>query len=222
MKRIRTRYRKGSGGGKSKYIKVKGIASYAQIYRPDEFRGASNWKINLHPDAENIQLIKDAGIQLTLKDRAVDNADGKFFTFKRPVEKNFGDSTTFFAPPAVYDKDGKPIVEYYQDGRVVTSSRESDEFDRKGEPVLIGNGSLVELTIEVYPTKAFGHGNRLVDVKILDLVEYEEADPDEDEDDNDGKPPFDVDDEDEEEKPKQRKSASSSGSSSKARRKVDW
>lgn len=217
MKKIRTRYRKGSGG-KSKYIKVKGIASYAQIYRPDEFRGSSNWKINLHPDAENIQLIKDAGIQLTLKDRAVDNADGKFFTFKRPVEKDFGDSTTFFAPPAVYDKDGKPIVEYYQNGRVVTSSRESDEFDRKGEPVLIGNGSLVELTIEVYPTKAFGHGNRLVDVKILDLVEYEEADPDEDEDDN---PPFDVDDEDEDEKPKS-KTKKAAPSSGKSRRKVDW
>jgi hypothetical protein len=162
---------------KSKIYEFEGICSYAQVYEPDEYGGVKNWKINLHPDDDTIQKIKDAGIQLKLKDKPVVNADGKFFTFKRPVKKQFGDDVTLFAPPEIIDEEGKKIVYYSNgDGQVVTTVSEGDGLNRHGDPVLIGNGSKVRLNVTVYETKSFGKGCRLNSVRILDLIEY---DPDE-------------------------------------------
>lgn len=204
---------------KSKWYKFKGIASYAQIYRPDEFRGKSNWKINLHPDEETIKEIKKAGIQLELKNKTVENAEGPFFTFKRPTEKEFQNGTTYFAPPVVLDKKGKVLIEYEQEGETCTSSYDSDDFDRVGETILIGNGSLVELTVEVYETKSFGKGNRLHEVKILDLVEYEEVDEDEvDGEGENDEAPFDTD----EPEVKEEKKSTRRTKAEKKDRKVDW
>lgn len=148
----------------TKYYKFRGAASYGKLYEPDEYLNKKEWKINLHPDADTIAKIKAAGIQLHLKDKDIPNVDGKHFTFKRPVEKNFPSGITKFSPPEILDKDGKKLVSYTEvsDGG----------FEREGDPILIGNGSLVEIEVAVYQTKNFGKGCRLNSVKILDLIEY--------------------------------------------------
>ena len=56
------------------------------------------------------------------------------------------------------------VVRSYEDPNLV--------IKREGEPVLIGNGSEVELTLCVYPT-AMTTGNRFESLKIKNLVEYE-------------------------------------------------
>src|SRR5690554_2506961 len=141
------------------------------VYKPDEFNGVKNWKINLHPDEDTIESIKEAGIQARLKDKPVEGVDGKFFTFRRPVEKVFGNRTTFFCPPIIIDRDGKEVVKYLDGGKKVFSN-ETGMCEMVGSEILIGNGSLVEVTLEVYPTKRFGNGTRLQSVKIIDLIEY--------------------------------------------------
>src|SRR5690606_23757358 len=71
----------------------------------------------------------------------------------------------------IIDRDGKEVVKYLDGGKKVFSN-ETGMFEMVGSEILIGNGSLVEVTLEVYPTKRFGNGTRLQSVKIIDLIEY--------------------------------------------------
>lgn len=166
----------------AKYFRFTGIARYMKVYEPDEHpdTGAKNWKAPIYVDSKTKEKIKAAGIQLKFKEDDGSNPNteaGEFITFKRPVEYNFPSGPTEFAPPTIYGADGKKIVWYEKD--------EDGDFIREGEPVLIGNGSKVEVTVEVYQTKRFGKGSRLVAVKILDLVEYTPSD-----NEGDDEPPF--------------------------------
>lgn len=159
---------------KKVFKKFTGRAAWAMIYSPDEGFGKEFWKISLYPDIDTIMAIKDAGIQLKAKDDDGEKSgvQGKFFTFRRDTTSKFGGSEVQpVSPPWVYDKKGKKLVSYTQD--------EDGDYQREGEPVLIGNGSEVEVTVEVYNTKSFGKQCRLYSVKILDLIEYN---PDEEED----------------------------------------
>lgn len=167
------RSRKGSGN--TKYYTFKGLVSYAKIYEPDEFRGVTKWKLNLHPSDEVIQEIKAAGIQKKLKDsnEEFSGVPGKFFTFDRPTEREFNGEVTYFAPPAVYDADGGIIAEYEDNG---------EEIVMKGKKQIIGNGSEIEVNVAVYETKRFGKGCRLNYIKVLDLVEWVPEDAPEEED----------------------------------------
>lgn len=167
---------------KSKFKKFKGVISYAMVYSPDEYNDKRFWKLNLHPTKQVIEEIRAAGLQNKLKDDTgkIENASGQYFTFKRDCEKEFKDGTTFFAPPEILDKDGNRLVYYKRDGKRISSYTDGDRPDRVGEPVIIGNGSEVEVTIEIYPTKRFGNGSRVASVRIIDLVEYNPDDVDAD------------------------------------------
>lgn len=145
---------------KTETYKFIGKALWAKVYDADEFRGASNWKIDLELDEDNLALYKKAGIQGKIRE----NENGPVVSFKRPTTKLIKGVQQIFAGPKVLDKDGKVLVEYKK-------NNDNTGFDRVGTPTLIGNGSLVEVTVSVYPT-SMGPGQRLESVRIIDLIEY--------------------------------------------------
>lgn len=158
---------------KTKYMKFKGRVAWAMLYSPDEYKGNKFWKLSFYPDDATIQKIKDAGIQTKQKedDGSASGVSGKYYQFRRDCEKKFDSGLQKFSPPSVFAKDKSKLVTYEED------ADSEYGYERIGEPVLIGNGSEVEITLEVYPTGSFGKGTRLNSVRILDLIEY---DPDAD------------------------------------------
>lgn len=145
---------------KSKVYKFIGKAYWAKVYEPDEFRGASNWKIDLVVDEENLKKYKEAGIQGKVKS----NEEGPVLAFKRPYTKLIKGVQQIFSGPKILKEDGSVLVEYKK-------NEEGTAFERVGNPVLIGNGSVVEVTVVVYPT-TMGPGQRMESVRIIDLIEY--------------------------------------------------
>jgi hypothetical protein len=155
----------------TKYLDVTGKLYWPKIYTPDEFRGAVRWTINFIPDnEEELRKIKSAGIQK----REKDTPDGKQFAFTRSTSKLMGKKMVYFTPPIIYGEDGKEVVSYTDpDGKLIRSYEDDTlEITRKGDPVMIGNGSKVKITLSVYPT-AMGVGNRLESIKLIDLIHYE-------------------------------------------------
>lgn len=156
----------------SKNYKFRGYSGYAMMYRPDEYMDKEFWKISFYPENEAVlDKMKAKGVRLKVyeDDGEKSGVSGKYVVIKRPTEKEFKTGLVEFNPPSIYDRDGKGLVTY-----------DKETGDRKGEPVLIGNGSLVEVTVSIYDAKPYGKGTRLESVKILDLIEYN---PEEDEDD---------------------------------------
>lgn len=145
----------------TKYYKFTGKANWAKVYEPEEFRGAVNWKIDLYQDKKNLEQRKAAGIQ----SKIYEDENGQYVTFKRPKIKTIKGVVNEFHGPTIYSADGEPLVTYEK-------SEDGKEWVRVGTPVLIGNGSEVEVTVAVYDAGAMGKGQRLESVKIIDLVEY--------------------------------------------------
>lgn len=149
---------------KTETHKFIGKALWAKIYEADEFRGSSNFKIDIEASDSTVKAYKSSGIQGKIKE----NENGSVLSFKRAETKLIKGQKHTFAPPKVYDKDGNVLVEYKKNS-------DGTGFERVGTPVLIGNGSEVELTVSVYDT-AMGKGQRLESVKIIDLIEYAPSD----------------------------------------------
>lgn len=168
---------------KSKYLKFRGKAVYVMAYKPDEYNGAEFWKCGLAVTKDEEEKIKSAGIQLKKKfAENIPNIDdgSKFFTFKRPTEKKFGEETAFFCPPVIRDREGKDIVSYKLGNKTVYQYTDEDnQPEQDGESVLIGNGSDIEVTVCVYPAGSFGKGCRLEAIRIIDLIEYTPEDKEE-------------------------------------------
>lgn len=155
----------------TKYVTFKGKIQWAKVYAPDEFRGAVRWGLDLIMDDDSEwKKFKDLGIQKKVKE----NENGKYFNVTRSTTKLMKGKLVHFTPPIIYDKDGQAIVSYVgEDGKIVRSYDDADKVIRRvGDPVMIGNGSEVEVTLSVYPT-AMGPGNRLESIKIIDLIHYE-------------------------------------------------
>lgn len=152
----------------TKYLKFKGTAAWCRLYdgQEDDFNGVKSWKMNFYPDIDTIALMKAAGIQLKLKDDDGEKSgvSGKYFVLKRPLEKEFSGEIQKFLPAEISDKDGT-IMKYKVNDDALG-------FEEVGERIHIGNGSTVEVTLEVYPTKRYGNGTRLKSLKILDLIEW--------------------------------------------------
>jgi hypothetical protein len=144
----------------TKTYKFIGNAQWAKVYEPDEYRGTKNWKIDIELDKENLALYKESGIQGKVRE----NENGPLVSFKRPVTKLIKGTQQIFSGPKIVDKDDKVIVDYKK-------NEAGTAFDTVGTPVLIGNGSKVECTVTVYQTD-MGPGQRLEQVKIIDLIEY--------------------------------------------------
>lgn len=141
--------------------KFTGKASWAKVYDADEFRGSKNWKINLYLDEDELAKRKAAGIQ----SKVYEDEEGKYVVFKRPETKVIKGTLRQFCGPDILDADGKTLVTYKKNS-------DGSAFERVGNPVLIGNGSTVEVEVSVYPT-SMGNGQRLESIKIIDLIVYE-------------------------------------------------
>lgn len=156
---------------KTQYLTLTGKAYWAKVYQPDEFRGAVRWTMDFYPqDADEWAKFTKAGIQKKVKE----NADGKYFQAARSTTKLMKGRVVNFTPPVIYDKDGEALVKYVdENGKDIRSYDDADtKINRVGDPILIGNGSTVAVTLSVYPT-AMGPGNRLESVRVIDLIEYE-------------------------------------------------
>lgn len=161
---------------KTEYVTFEGIAYWAKLSRPDEFRGAERWTMNLYLSPEDIERYKKLGIQKKLNTNDI----GTYFSPQRPTTKMIAGKLVYFTPPVIYDKDGKVLVGYYnEEGNLVRSYEDKKKkITKKGEDILIGNGSTVLITLSVYPT-AMGVGNRLESVRLVDLITYRPDEPSE-------------------------------------------
>lgn len=173
------------GKSNTKYVKFRGKAVYIKPYVPDEYNGKETWKCGLTVDKATWQAIKEAGSQVKKRiAEDIPNIDENtpYVVFSRDVEKEFKDGIAYFCPPFIYDESGERQVWYETNGKEVRQFKEGDEQpERKGDPIIIGNGSDVEFTIAIYPAGSFGHGSRLESIRVIDLIEWI---PPEDEDGN--------------------------------------
>ena len=140
--------------------KFTGKAKWAKVYDAEEFRGSTNWKIDVYLDKKGLDARSKAGIQ----SKVYEDEDGKYVSFKRPKTKLIKGVLNEFSGPKILDKDGNELVSYRK-------AADGLNWERVGNPVLIGNGSEVEVTIAVYDTQ-MGKGQRLESVRVIDLIEY--------------------------------------------------
>ena len=132
-------------------IKLSGEVRWAKVQRPDS--KFNYYGVELRPDAKSAGVLLASGIT-TLKP----SKDGEgFYNFKRypdkPVWENGNQRPA--GPVSVFDVDGRETT------------------------VDIGNGSTVEIVIDVFPyNNTYGKGvsSRLESVKIIDLVVFERSD----------------------------------------------
>jgi hypothetical protein len=141
----------------TKFLTIKGTAKWARVFEDNRdllgFEGAAKeyggqYVIDVYPDKENLDKLKDAGSRLQPK---LDEDGKMFIKFKRKHEGPFPAAS---GAPKVINKGGD-VWSFEDDGP-------------------IGNGSEVEVNLVVYDTR-MGKGTRLEGVKVLNLVEYNEA-----------------------------------------------
>lgn len=144
----------------TEFHKFTGKAKWAKIYEPEEFRGSTNWKIDLYLDKKGLEARKKAGIQ----SKVYEDEEGSYVNFKRPKTKLIKGVLNEFSGPRIIDADGNDLVTYRK-------SEDGSSWERIGNPILIGNGSTVEVEVATYDTQ-MGKGQRLETIRIIDLIEY--------------------------------------------------
>lgn len=146
----------------AKTFKFRGEAYWARVYEGnhDEFGGKEFYKITVALDDASWDTFNKSGLKLKPKGVSSDD-DTLGITFRRDVHAKTG-----------VDKKGKPWTLGGGAPRVVDV--DGDEFDD-----LIGNGSVVEVLVERYPSKVGKWGHRLEAVKVIEHVQYEAPDDDE-------------------------------------------
>ena len=127
----------------TKYHKIKGQIKWAKnVIEPDDFRGSSNYKVNLYNVDE--AAWKSSGVQT----RPKQDRDGDMvYVLKRPVKKLIKGDIVEFGPPEFVMSDGSPVTK------------------------MVGNGSNVEVEYITYDT-SMGVGHRFNKVIVHNLVEY--------------------------------------------------
>lgn len=161
-------------------FKFIGKSRYTRVYETDNAFGKSEWKTGLYLDEETKKAYKASGIQKTIKtDKAEQSFPGEdYVEFTRPEFKPMKGVMVSFTPPFVYEGDNKEPSVYYineDTGKWVFSFDDpkiKTKIVRKGDPILLANGSLIEVTVAVYDT-AKGKGQRLEAIRIIDLIPYE-------------------------------------------------
>lgn len=153
-------------------MNLKGTIKWAKVYEPDNFSGAEFWAICLYPhDGAEWEKFHKSGLQLKVKEDT-DGVSGKFIKLRRSCSKMIKDEIVKFSPPEIT---GKVNVSYQDDeGNKVRQYNKGDKvkINRVGDPVLLGNGSLVIANLSYYDT-AKGKGHRLENITVLELVSYE-------------------------------------------------
>ncbi len=156
----------------TEYFEFTGKAYWARVYQPDTAFGASNYKLDLVLDEPEWDKFKKSGIQK--KPRETDN--GKSVQFTRPAMKIIKGEVINYNGPIVLDDAGGVIVDYINtdtNKRAYSyKTEEKNKIERRGSPILIGNGSTVKVRVSVYDTQK-GKGQRLESITVIDLIEYE-------------------------------------------------
>lgn len=134
----------------SERIYITGTAMWAKLFERNRDQGEYHKEtdgvtsVELTLDKEELDKLKKSGSRL--RPKVTD--DGLAVRFRRPWKHQSIED--FGGPAQIVDADGND----WDDG------------------VSIGNGSKVEVAIDVYDTK-LGKGTRLAGVKVLELVPYE-------------------------------------------------
>jgi len=175
-------------------LTLKGYTKWTQVYQPDNFSGAENWKLNFYPfDDEEWKKFDSTGLELKRK-KDNDVADTllsgrEFVTFRRPTKKVIKEEFVIFSPPEVT---GEIVVKYVdEEGEKIRQYNKGDKksivrVDAEGEKIegeikwenednrkyLIPNGSLILVNFSYYDTQK-GKGHRLENIRVLELSEYE-------------------------------------------------
>lgn len=138
----------------TKEIKMKGKAAWVRHKKPDE--KYNKWSHQFHPDAEALEIIRDLQSK-GLKNRLKKNEEGYYTNFGRPSVRERRGVKEYLDPPKVLNVDGS-------------------EFDG-----FVGDGSDVEITLEVYDHAVPGGGRgiaaRWVDMTVLSAVPYTAPEP---------------------------------------------
>lgn len=184
-------FSKGKNDG-SDWANITGYAMYARLNEPKTFpesyvAKAKNadevfpfWGIDVLIDKATATLLEDRGIKIRGTGRTKkDERNPRYVEFVRAnglEEKGF-DGTYIEARKstmrkaykngAVVVKNGKPVFEAASPPAILDSAENNVPQD-----LLIGNGSLVRLRTNVYGPNFGDFRLRLVNVTILDLVEY--------------------------------------------------
>ena len=127
-------------------IRLAGTCKWARLHDLDEKYEC--WGLTLYPDEESKKVFDASGLKLKINE----DEDGLHFSLRRKPEAKFKDETKQLAPPKVIDADGRSL--------------DADEVRS------IGNGSSVICTVEVYETKKYGMGHRLVAVRVTNHIPY--------------------------------------------------
>ena len=140
---------------KTEFVYLQGKVKWFRAQQPDEY---GKWKHVLYPNAESLEKIRDlqlsqdgvTGIKNVLKK----DEDGYSMTFSRPASKEIRGKIVGFAPPDVFESDGKTPM----------------------RNVNVGNGSDVTTKIAVYSHGTPGGGRakaaRWESSRIDNLVPY--------------------------------------------------
>lgn len=96
-----------------KLIYLKGKVSWVKHQRADDRFGDPKWSIQLQPDAESLNVIKDLletkdGVQ-GLRNTLGKNEDGYYMVFSRYATKTYGGKVQSYAPPEVVNTDGSSL-----------------------------------------------------------------------------------------------------------------
>jgi hypothetical protein len=122
--------------------KYKGTCKWAKVYRPDE--KYDSYSIVLYLDKQSLKQYLKNGHQGEVKE----DEDGQFVTLRRKKEVPTKKGPWILGPPEVVNIDREEFTE------------------------LIGNGSIVEVTVSTYESRG-GMGTRLESVRVLEHVRYE-------------------------------------------------
>lgn len=121
-----------------------GIAKWAKVYEPDTKFGVK-YLIDLYLDPASIDAFGKSGSRLELRE----SDEGSFIKLSRSKYiKNKEGVDVDQGPPAVVDNAGVPMTD------------------------LIGNGSKVTCQVEVFDTKKYGKGTKLIAVRVDELVPF--------------------------------------------------
>lgn len=145
---------------KTEYVYVQGKVKWFRYKAPDDW---GFWKHQMWMNPASLDKIRELQGE-GLKNIIKKDEDGEFTTFRRPVSKVMRGKVVGFAPPLVYEADGKTPITDYQ----------------------IGNGSDVTTKLEVYSHPTPGGGSakacRWLSSRIDHLVPFDnKTDPTESE-----------------------------------------
>jgi hypothetical protein len=134
---------------KSEHYYIQGKVSW---FRPKVANKWNKWSVQIHPNADGLELIRDLQAQ-GLKNQLKKDEDGYYLNVSRPVTKETSTGKILtFTPVEVFDADGSPF-----EGNV-------------------GNGSDVTIKVEVYEHGTPGGGKakamRWVSARIDNLIPF--------------------------------------------------